>query len=112
MTVYWRKHMSKTVSARIPKDLHEELRERCNKIGCSINDYVKEAIGFVMTGNSKFDFGDEEDQEHQVDEINEVLSDAEKFKPHYDKYGNYWTFDKKNKKWICHLNLENITIRP
>jgi hypothetical protein len=105
--------MSRTVSARIPEDLHEELRERCNKVGCSINDYVKEAIGFVMTGNSKFDFGDDEDdQENSVDKINEVLLDAEKFKPRYDKYDNYWTFDEKNNKLICHLNLENILIKP
>lgn len=48
--------MSRTVSARMPKDLHEELRERCNKIGCSINDFVMESIKFAMTGSSNFDF--------------------------------------------------------
>ena len=59
-------NMSRTVSARIPKELHEELRERCNKIGCSINDFLEASIGFFLDGHSDFDFGDEEDQEFEV----------------------------------------------
>lgn len=51
--------MSRTVSARIPNDLHEELRERCNLIGESINDFVQHAIEFAMYGSVNFDFGDE-----------------------------------------------------
>ena len=53
--------MSRTVSARIPKQLHEELRERCNEIGESINDFVKASIEFAMNGSTEFDFGDSED---------------------------------------------------
>jgi predicted HicB family RNase H-like nuclease len=48
--------MSRTVSARIPTELHEELREKCNKLGCSINDYVMESIKFAIIGSSEFDF--------------------------------------------------------
>ncbi len=51
--------MSRTVSARIPNDLHEELRERCNLIGESINDYVKAAIEFALNETVDFDFGGE-----------------------------------------------------
>jgi predicted DNA-binding protein len=51
--------MSRTVSARIPTQLHEELRDRCNLIGESINDFVKAAIEFVLHNNVDFDFGDE-----------------------------------------------------
>ncbi len=40
--------MSRTVSARIPKELHEDLRERCNEIGESINDFVKASIEFAL----------------------------------------------------------------
>ena len=58
--------MSRTVSARIPKELHEELRERCNKVGCSINDFLEASIEFILCGHSEFDFGDEEDQEFEV----------------------------------------------
>jgi len=55
--------MSRTVSARIPKELHEELRERCNKVGCSINDYLQASIEFGLNGSSEFDFGEEEESE-------------------------------------------------
>ena len=51
--------MSRTVSARIPTQLHEDLRERCNLLGESINDFVKAAIEFVLHGETNFDFGDE-----------------------------------------------------
>lgn len=51
--------MSRTVSTRIPTELHEELRERCNLLGESINDFVKAAIEFAINGNVDYDFGDE-----------------------------------------------------
>ena len=51
--------MSRTISARIPTELHEELRERCNLLGESINDFVKAALEFAMNGSVDFDFGDE-----------------------------------------------------
>ena len=53
--------MSRTVSARIPKQLHDDLRERCNEIGESINDFVKASIEFELYQSSDFDFGDPED---------------------------------------------------
>ena len=49
--------MSRTVSARIPTQLHEDLRERCNNIGESINDFVKAAIEFALYESVDFDFG-------------------------------------------------------
>jgi len=51
--------MSRTVSARIPTELHEELRERCNLVGESINDFVKAAIEIALWGSCDFDFGEE-----------------------------------------------------
>jgi len=54
--------MSKTVSARIPNQLHEELRERCNLIGESINDFVKSSIEFALYSSTDFDFGEELDE--------------------------------------------------
>ena len=53
--------MSRTVSARIPKELHEDLRERCNEIGESINDFVKASIEFALYQSSDFDFGEPEE---------------------------------------------------
>ena len=54
--------MSKTVSARIPNQLHEELRERCNLIGESINDFVKASIEIALHGSTDFDLGNELDE--------------------------------------------------
>jgi len=53
--------MSRTVSARIPTDLHEDLRERCNQLGESINDFIEAAIEFALYGSVDFDFGDEDE---------------------------------------------------
>ena len=52
--------MTKTVSARISNKIHSELIERCNKSGCTINEWINEAIQFTFSGSSNFDFGDEE----------------------------------------------------
>ena len=65
--------MSRTVSARIPTELHEELRERCNLIGESINDFIKASIEFSLYDVTDFDFGDEivEELEQQKSKFNE-----------------------------------------
>lgn len=116
-------NMSRTVSARIPKELHEELRERCNKVGCSINDFLEASIEFALNGHSEFDFGDDEDFEED-DEPNEIEQEPlkeksptpniqlveDKYKSHYDRHGNYWTYNENSKKWTCHINLENARI--
>lgn len=54
--------MSRTVSARMPTKLHDELRERCNLIGESINDFVKASIEFTLHNSTEFDFGDESEE--------------------------------------------------
>jgi len=51
--------VSRTVSARIPTELHEELRERCNLVGESMNDFIKAAIEFALYDTTDFDFGNE-----------------------------------------------------
>lgn len=53
--------MSRTVSVRIPKQLHNDLRDRCNELGESINDFLKTSIDFAMYGSTEFDFGGSED---------------------------------------------------
>jgi len=59
--------MTRTVSARIDNTLHKTLRERCNKVGCSINEYLKAAIELGLTSRSEFDFDieDEDDDEQK-----------------------------------------------
>ncbi|SHO47082.1 conserved hypothetical protein [Nitrosotalea sinensis] len=61
--------MSRTVSARIKPQMHENLREQCNKIGCSINDFVEACIELGLTGHTDFDFGDEkQDDKSQIND--------------------------------------------
>ena len=64
--------MSRTVSARIQTQLHEELRERCNLIGESINDFVEAAIEMALHNSTDFDFGDD-----LIDELEEKRSKQE-----------------------------------
>jgi len=47
--------MSRTVSARISKEMHDELRERCNKVGCSINDFLQESLETALNDYSEID---------------------------------------------------------
>lgn len=60
--------------------MHEELRERCNIIGESINDFVKAAIEFALYESVDFDFGW---SNNSVDNINsdKVKNDNNKSKP-------------------------------
>lgn len=68
--------MSKTVSARITSDLHEALRDRCNKLGCTINEFVSAAIHFAVYGYVEFAFDPE-----QEDDISKEVSKPEEPKP-------------------------------
>lgn len=111
--VYKCKQMSRTVSARIPKETHKELRERCNKIGCSINDFLEASIEFAMTGHSDFDFGDENEKSNKYSEVKQVESnEPEKFQPYYDSHGNYYTYNSDRKMWTCHVGAKNTRIMP
>ena len=57
--------LPKTVSARIENDMHEDLADKCNKLGCRMNDFIKASVEFCLYGSVNFDFGDEEDDEGQ-----------------------------------------------
>ena len=89
--------MSRTVSARIPTSLHEELRERCNLIGESINDFIIACIEIGLHNSSDFDFGDES---------NRFASK----KPAYHRldmrataYTTFWNID-----WSFYLDVINV----
>jgi predicted DNA-binding protein len=51
--------MSKTVSARISKEMHDKLRTHCNNLGCTIEAYIKASLEFTLTGKTEFDFFEE-----------------------------------------------------
>ena len=91
--------MSRTVSARIPKELHEELRERCNRVGCSINDYLQASIELGLTGHTEFDFGDEEEEDEQ-DEVFPPESEPPELKPKkIPEISNYKVSYDDGKTW-------------
>ena len=98
--------MSRTVSARIPTELHEELRERCNRIGESINDFIKASIEFALWGSSNFDFGDEEDdgKEESKTEVKHEIPAVKPTKVSYDGGKTWIDLSKKEEK-------PNVTIR-
>lgn len=113
--------MSKTVSARLPDSKHDDLRERCNQLGCTMNDFVKSSIEYTLDGQTDFDFGDEEDDEPsdiEPDPLKEkrpnpnIEQKVSEFKPHYDSHGNHYTYDENRKMWTCHLNPDNVKIKP
>ena len=51
--------MSRTVSARVSIKMHEEIRERCNLVGESINDFIIACIEIGLYGSTDFNFGEE-----------------------------------------------------
>lgn len=55
--------LPKTVSARLENDMHQELIDRCNKVGCRVSDFVKASVEFTLHGSVQFDFGDEEEED-------------------------------------------------
>ena len=59
--------MTKTVSARISNKNHEELRERCNQLGCNINEFVGECVKFMLFNESDFQFEPEDDEPSEVE---------------------------------------------
>ncbi len=36
--------MTKTISSRIPKELHDRLKERCGNEGCNTNDFIRDIL--------------------------------------------------------------------
>jgi len=78
--------VSKTASIRLEKELFDKIDEHCVTKNCSRNDFVKSSIKSAL-GNKDDD----------------VVR-----KPYYDSYGNYFTWDKEEKTWVCHLNMKNV----
>lgn len=62
------KKKAKPTSVRLDYELLEELDQRCEKVGCSRNDFIKNAVELVITTESKFDFGDDEEMNETEEE--------------------------------------------
>ncbi len=63
------KKKTKPTSVRFDNDLLEELDQRCEKIGCSRNDFIKNSVEFAITQQSDFDFGEEEEESEEEPRI-------------------------------------------
>lgn len=50
--------MSKIVSARIENELHQRLRDKCNNLGCTINDYLTGMVELLLNGSTNFELDD------------------------------------------------------
>ena len=59
------KKKAKPTSVRFDNDLLEELDQRCEKVGCSRNDFIKNSVEFAITQQSDFDFGEEEEESEE-----------------------------------------------
>jgi hypothetical protein len=57
--------MTKTVFARISDKMHEQLRNRCNMIGCTINDYLVGSLELVMNDSTEYELGNFEDKDEE-----------------------------------------------
>ena len=101
--------MSRTVSTRISKELHEELRERCNKVGCSINDFLEASIGFFLNDHSDFDFGDDEDQKSEIpiNEKNKEIPTAKATRISYDDGKTWIDLTKKEENPKVTIRLDD-----
>jgi len=50
-------------SVRLDDNLLEEVDQRCDKLGCTRNDFIKNSVEFTIYNSSNFDFGNEDDEE-------------------------------------------------
>ena len=50
--------MSKCLKIELPDKVHEKIAERCQKVGCSFDEFVKESAEYVVKGYSTFNFGE------------------------------------------------------
>ncbi|HEX9845005.1 MAG TPA: hypothetical protein VGA92_00915 [Candidatus Nitrosotenuis sp.] len=88
--------MSKTVSARIPKEMHGKLIEMCNKIGCTVNEYLTGSLELALDGTTEKELGldmdDESEPETKIDlkkQENKPIPEAKITKISYDN-GKTW----------------------
>ena len=69
------KKKTKPTSVRFDNELLEELDQRCSKVGCSRNDFIKNSVEFAITQQSDFDFGDEEETDDSEEEPKPIVTE-------------------------------------
>jgi len=82
------KKKTKPTSVRFDSDLLEELDQRCEKVGCSRNDFIKNSVEFIINDSSDFDFGGDEEESEEEPKVKVTLVEKEEPKPSVIMQGN------------------------
>ncbi len=72
------KKKTKPTSVRFDSDLLDELDQRCSKIGCSRNDFIKNSVDFIINNSSDFDFGGDDEELGEEPQVKVTLVEKEK----------------------------------
>ena len=83
----------KTVSTKVDESVYQKLIESCGKSGNCISEKIRNLIEKSL----------ESDPQNKKSTVTENEHES-----HYDKYGNYWTWNKDKEIWTCRLNLDNV----
>ena len=75
------KKKTNPTSVRFDNELLQELDQRCGKLGCSRNDFIKNSVEFIITNQSDFDFGDNDEEEIEGDEPKPIVTEIVTRKP-------------------------------
>jgi len=68
--------MTKTVSTRIENKHHKNLLERCNQLGCNINEFLGESLKFALYDETEFEFKKKDKDEDYDQEPSEKEPDS------------------------------------
>lgn len=79
----------KTVSTKVDESVYRKLVESCGKSGNCVSEKIRKLIEDSLETTRE----NKDESEHE---------------PHYDKYGNYWTWNKDKKSWTCHIDVSKI----
>lgn len=85
----------KTVSTKVDEPVYQKLAESCGKSGSCISEKIRELIVKSLELDSQTE---------------EFIESKDKHVPHYDRFGNYFTYDQQTKRWKCKMNPKNIRI--
>jgi len=67
---------TKTTTVRLPKDMLEQIDERCQEGGCNRNDWIKNALDNQL--ELELDEGESQDQEPPTGTLREKKSEPQK----------------------------------
>ncbi len=76
----------KTVSTKVDESVYQKLVESCGRSGKCVSERIRKLIEDSLA-------------------LSQESKKESEYESHYDRYGNYWTWNKDKKIWTCHINL-------